>query len=189
MLSPLGRQSAESILADWTDRIAKGEVPPAPPRPAGVERNIVLTMWDMGTPTTFAHDMYETDKRHPESNPYGPVYLGDFNSGDVHVLDPKRNADQTVHLVLRDGPDSLHAGSHVTANVAYPSLFWGDEQIYDEKEQTEVKNVDTKGRLWMGTIFRAPANNPVWCKEGSSNKFAQYFPLNVAGRQAAFYHG
>jgi hypothetical protein len=188
MLRPLGREGAESILADWTDRIAKGEVPPAPPRPAGVERNIVLTMWDMGTPTTFAHDMYETDKRHPESNPYGPVYLGDFNSGDVHVLDPKRNADQTVHLVLRDGPDSLPVGSHVT-KVAYPSLFWGDEQIYDEKEQTEVKNVDTKGRLWMGTIFRAPANNPAWCKEGSSNKFAKYFPLNVAGRQVAYYDG
>jgi hypothetical protein len=189
MLSPLGRQSAESILADWTDRIAKGEVPQAPPRPAGMERNIVLTMWDMGTPTTFAHDMYETDKRHPESNPYGPVYLGDFNTGDVHVLDPKRNADQTVHLLLRDGPDSLPRGGHATASMAYPSLFWGDELIYDEKEQTEVKNVDTKGRLWMATIFRNPANNPAFCKEGSSNKFAQYFPLRVAGRQLAYYDG
>src|SRR5262252_7664583 len=34
-------------LADWTDRIAKGELPHAkPPRPSGVERNIVITTWD-----------------------------------------------------------------------------------------------------------------------------------------------
>jgi hypothetical protein len=189
MLAPLGREHAESILAGWTDRIAKGEVPPAPPRPSGVERNLVVTTWDMGTPITFAHDMYTTDKRHPDSNPYGPVYLGDFNSGDLHILDPKRNADHTVHLTLRDGPDSLQRGSHATATMAYPSLYWGDEMIWDEKEQTEVKNVDTKGRLWMGTIFRAPENNPAWCKQGSSNKFAKYYPLNVAGRQVAYYDG
>ena len=39
------------MFADWTDRIAKGEAPPAPPRPAGIERNLVITEWDWGTPT------------------------------------------------------------------------------------------------------------------------------------------
>ena len=33
------------MFADWTDRIAKGEVPEAPPRPTGVERNVVVTLW------------------------------------------------------------------------------------------------------------------------------------------------
>ena len=33
--------------ADWTDRIAKGELPHSkPPRPQGVERNVVVTTWD-----------------------------------------------------------------------------------------------------------------------------------------------
>src|SRR4051812_1060264 len=32
------------MFADWTDRIAAGEVPPTPPRPEGVERNVVITM-------------------------------------------------------------------------------------------------------------------------------------------------
>jgi len=32
--------------AGWTERIAGGEVPPAPPRPKGVERNVVVTLWD-----------------------------------------------------------------------------------------------------------------------------------------------
>src|SRR5450756_2092596 len=37
-------------LGDWTDRIAKGELPKArPPRPSGVERNIVITSWEWWT--------------------------------------------------------------------------------------------------------------------------------------------
>ena len=40
----LGPQRA--MFADWTDRIAAGEVPEAPPRPAGIERNLVITQWD-----------------------------------------------------------------------------------------------------------------------------------------------
>src|SRR5204863_243342 len=37
---------ALALFADWTDRIAKGEVPSAPPRPHGAERNVVITEWD-----------------------------------------------------------------------------------------------------------------------------------------------
>jgi hypothetical protein len=34
--------------AEWTDRIAKGELPFAkPPRPQGVERNVVITSWEL----------------------------------------------------------------------------------------------------------------------------------------------
>src|SRR5438093_4889960 len=32
------------MYADWTDRIAAGAIPPTPPRPQGVERNVVITM-------------------------------------------------------------------------------------------------------------------------------------------------
>ncbi|MCE0496496.1 MAG: carboxypeptidase-like regulatory domain-containing protein, partial [Methylacidiphilales bacterium] len=147
MLNPLGLADAEKAWADWSDRIAKGEIPPAPPRPAGVERNLVITLWDVGTPTTFAHDLYVTDKRHPEANPYGPVYLGDFNTGDLHVLDPVKNADHTVHLQVRGDRNLLIRGGHAPTTMDVPSLYWGDELIYEERLQTEVKNVDTKGRL------------------------------------------
>src|SRR2546425_10758200 len=38
-------------FADWTDRIKNGEAPKvAPPRPTGVERNLVVTLWDWGSP-------------------------------------------------------------------------------------------------------------------------------------------
>jgi hypothetical protein len=43
----VGRQRALAMYADWTDRIAKGELPSATPqRPQGRERNVVVTMWD-----------------------------------------------------------------------------------------------------------------------------------------------
>src|SRR5437899_9044210 len=45
-LDRLGRERASVMFGDWTDRIARGEIPPAPPRPQGVERNVVITAWD-----------------------------------------------------------------------------------------------------------------------------------------------
>jgi hypothetical protein len=43
----LGTKRALQLWADWTDRIAAGELPFAQPsRPRGLERNVVLTMWD-----------------------------------------------------------------------------------------------------------------------------------------------
>ena len=67
-VSVLGRARGLQMYADWTDRIGAGEVPPAPPRPQGLERNLVLTMWDWGGPATFAHDELTSDKRNPTAN-------------------------------------------------------------------------------------------------------------------------
>ena len=49
-LDQLGRQRMLTMFADWTDRIANGEVPAAPPRPQGLERNVVITEWDWADP-------------------------------------------------------------------------------------------------------------------------------------------
>ena len=50
MATAIGRldtQRALKLFADWTDRIAAGELPFAKPqRPQGIERNVVLTLWD-----------------------------------------------------------------------------------------------------------------------------------------------
>ena len=45
-------------FGDWTDRVAKGELPHAKPeRPQGVERNIVVTTWDWGDEKHYLHDL------------------------------------------------------------------------------------------------------------------------------------
>ena len=54
------------LFADWTDRIAAGELPAAKPsRPQGVERNVVITLWDWASPKDYLHDEISTDKRNP----------------------------------------------------------------------------------------------------------------------------
>src|SRR5204863_2586299 len=49
----VGRARALQMYADWTDRVARGELPAAArQRRTGRERNSGITMWDYGTPTT-----------------------------------------------------------------------------------------------------------------------------------------
>ncbi|HEY6362830.1 MAG TPA: hypothetical protein VIX63_17110, partial [Vicinamibacterales bacterium] len=62
----VGRQRALAMYADWTDRIAAGELPAtAPPRPQGRERNVVVTLWDWADPRHYLHDEIASDKRNP----------------------------------------------------------------------------------------------------------------------------
>src|SRR5207249_4482090 len=62
-------------FGDWTDRIAKGELPHSkPPRPQGVERNIVVTTWEWGDPKKYLHDLIASDRRYPTVNAYGKLY-------------------------------------------------------------------------------------------------------------------
>ena len=65
-LNRLGRTRALEMFADWTDRIAAGELPPQPPRPQGEERNVVITQWDWADPTDYLHD--EGRNRQAESH-------------------------------------------------------------------------------------------------------------------------
>ncbi len=66
-LNQLGPQRATAEFGDWTSRIAHGELPAqAPPRPQGVERNIVITQWDWADPKAYLHDEISTDKRQSE---------------------------------------------------------------------------------------------------------------------------
>ena len=55
-LAQLGPERALPMFADWTDRIAAGELPPTPPRPQGVERNVVITEWNWADPKAYLHD-------------------------------------------------------------------------------------------------------------------------------------
>lgn len=183
-IDSLGHDRPLSLFADWTDRIAAGELPPAPPRPAGIERNLVVTQWDVGTPTTFMHDLYATDERDPTVNGYGPVYGNDFNNNLIMILDPNRNTVESVHLPFRD-PDELHKQ---TQTMEQPSLYFGDEEIWDERGGSHVKNVDRQGRVWVAYAWRSQQKPPAFCMEGANNKYTQYFPLNkLSQRQLGYY--
>ena len=103
-----------SYFADWTDRIAKGELPHAkPPRPQGVERNIVVTTWEWLNDKHYLHDLIASDRRYPTVNAYGPVYGSTEHSTDIMpILDPKKHTATNVVAPVRDPdtPDGTRAG-------------------------------------------------------------------------------
>src|SRR5258708_10972678 len=76
VIARLGPDKGVSLYADWTDRVAKGELPFAKPeRPKGIERNVVITEWGWSTPTHYLHDQISTDKRKPTINSNWLIYV------------------------------------------------------------------------------------------------------------------
>src|SRR5207247_10471086 len=102
----LGQQRTLKLFADWTDRIAAGELPPAPRRPQGIERNVVITQWDWADPKAYLHDLVSTDRRNPTVNANGLIYGALELSADyLPVLDPMRHVSSKLPLTVRD-PDT-----------------------------------------------------------------------------------
>ena len=91
-------------FADWTDRIAAGEVPPAPPRPQGLERNVVITHVGLGRPEGLpARRRRRPTAAIPTVNANGPLYGALELSADyLPVLDPVRHTASQVPLTVRD---------------------------------------------------------------------------------------
>jgi hypothetical protein len=177
----LGKERALALFADWTSRIAAGELPPAPRRPRGVERNIVITEWDWATPKAYLHDEIATDKRNPRVNANGPVYGAPELSTDVvPVLDPMRNLASQVKMPVRD------PNTPAPEQPLEPSPYWGEEAIWDSKANMHNPMFDERGRVWFTSVIRPP-DNPAYCKEGSSHPSAKLFPVNRSGRQLAMY--
>jgi hypothetical protein len=181
-LNQFGRQRVLSMFSDWTDRIAAGEVPPAPPRPQGVERNVVVTVWDWADPKSYLHDVISTDRRNPTVNANGPVYGSLELSADyLPVLDPARHTASVVELTVRD-PNTPPA----SPNMPQPSPYWGSEVLWTSKNNVHNPMFDEQGRVWITSAVRPP-DNPAYCKEGSSHPSAKLFPIERAGRHLAMY--
>src|SRR4030095_11518680 len=61
-LKDLEIQRALELFADWTARIAAGELPKAKPsRTHGLEQNVVITLWDWATAKAYLHDEIASD--------------------------------------------------------------------------------------------------------------------------------
>ena len=171
------------MFADWTDRIAAGEVPPTPPRPQGIERNVVITMWDWADPKAYLHDLVSTDRRNPTRNANGLLYgVLEASADYLPVLDPKTHTVSRVPVTVRDTNIPPATGQQ----VAGPSPYWGTEPIWTSKATVHNPMFDEKGRVWITSRVRAPAN-PDFCKAGSNHPSARLFPLNSSGRHLAVY--
>ena len=179
-VSVLGRARGLSMFANWTDRIAAGEVPPAPPRPKGLERNLVLTMWDWGGPATFAHDELASDKRNPTANAYGPIYGVDWgNDGFLTVNTLEHTASETRIPVLDPKTPPGKAQS-----MPVPSPYWGTKLYWFDPAISNHAAMDGKGRVWMSARFRVPENQPSFCKDHPSAALA---PMATSFRQIQYF--
>jgi hypothetical protein len=183
VLSRLDQQRALALWGDWTDRVAAGELPFAKPeRPQGLERNVVLTLWDWSTPTAYMHDLISTDRRKPTVNAKGKLYGAPEESTDFFpVLDPNTHTASQVKHPVRDPKTP----SSKTAPMA-PSPYWGPEPIWDSQTSIHNQMMDEKGRVWAAARVRAPAN-PDYCKKGGSHPSAKVFPLESASRHLSMY--
>src|SRR5438128_1695402 len=182
-VNQLGRNRALAMLADWTDRVAAGDVPPAPPRPQGMERNLVISEWDWADPKAYLHDEVSTDRRNTTVNANGKIYGALELSADyLPVLDPPRYAATRVPLTVRDPGTQPAAGT----GMPQPSAYWGGEIIWTSKNNVHNPMLDERGRVWLTSTVRPP-DNPDVCKAGSSHPSAKLFPLARAGRHLAVY--
>ncbi len=185
-MNRFGRQAGLEMYADWTDRIMAGETPDAPPRPSGRERDVVISLWDWGNETSYIHDEITTDKWNPATvNAGGPVYGVDGGHGSLIELDPTTNAWRTIEIPVLDLTENP-AGTRFAQRFPVPSPFYGDEALWQAPADPHNPMFDDKGRVWMTTKVRGN-ELPGWCQEGSSNKYAQYYPTSRSGRQASYY--
>jgi hypothetical protein len=179
---------AFQYFGDWTDRIAKGELPKhKPQRPSGVERNVVISSWEWGTEKTFLHDLVSSDRRNPTVNPYGPLFgSSEYSSDDIPILDPKTHKVTFFKMSVMDGdvPESFGPPFHASAldKPFAPSPYWGSEKIWSQKGNNHNGMFDKKGRVWFAAAVRG-IENPAFCRKGSEHPSAKAFPLERSGRQ------
>lgn len=183
MMRRLGPRGLK-MWADWTDRIAAGDLPPAPERPAGRERNLVVTMWDWGTSTSYMHDEITTSKQKPTVNAHGRVYAVDAAHGRWVYLDPYESTTGHVDIATRDDPKTMQ--SRFPRTMPKPSNFWGEEVVHAGVSDPHNPMMDNSGRLWGTTTVSQ--QHPAWCRDAALNKYAAYFPAPTgSNRQASVY--
>jgi len=185
-MTAMGKTDTLKALADWTEGIEKGALPPVPPRPTGIERNIVSTQWDVGDDHSFMHDQISTDKNRPTLNGGGPNYAVNAGHGQLVVLNQADNSTYVLDIPTRDSVDKVPSRF---PSPNRPSMFWGNEHLWSNPpyDPADPHNpmMDSKGRVWMTSKIRSNTE-PTWCNDGSS-PYSDWFPLRSSARQASFY--
>ena len=129
------------MFADWTDRIAAGEVPTqTPPRPTGIERNVVVTLWDWGTEHDGRTDSTASDVRDATVNANGLIYGVVQPSDILAVLDPVEHRASTITI-----PSTAPEMQTETP----PSPYWDDDPVWARRSDPRSVAMDGQGRVWL----------------------------------------
>jgi hypothetical protein len=168
----LGRERLLDALTDWSKRIIAGETPPAPARPSGVERNVVITQWEWGDAFTYAHDEVATDKRQPTRYGGGWIYGVDLANDRMLAVDPNAHAarmydvptlggfatpwcEQTYQTTGRDGaPGQVAPMGFGSLGCAVEAGLTSFEGRYDNPANPHNPMFDASGKVWITTQVR-----------------------------------
>jgi hypothetical protein len=181
----LGRDRLLDALAGWSGRIMAGETPPAPPRPQGVERNLVITQWEWGDAYTYAHDEIATDKRDPTRYANKPIYGVDLANDRILSVDPITHTAGSVAVPTLNGFDTpwceqtyRAAGSAAASAAVVPMGFGslgcpvkagltGFEGKYQNPANPHNPMLDEQGRVWITTQVRREwaEDLPAFCRD------------------------
>jgi hypothetical protein len=164
----IGRDHALDMFSDWTDRIMAGEVPRQPPRPDGLEQNLVLTQWGWSNDLGFVHDNVSTDKRNPTLYPDGQVFGVAQTQGLLTITDPNMHKSRELVIPMR------------VEKTTSPTSYLGGKPSNPHNPM-----MDDKNRVWMTSTIR-PGENPDWCKD-SNHPSVKRFPIRGSGRQLSYF--
>jgi hypothetical protein len=184
-LDRLNRDRGIAMYADWAERIAKGEVPPQPPRPQGTERNVVVTVWDWAVRASFLHALISTDKRNPTVNGYGPIYGAEWSAGALALVDPVENTKVMIPVPLPNESERVKQVTWTPQRQLEPSLIFGEELVWDDPINPGPITMDGKGRVWFNVENNL--ENPAFCKAGSKNVYAKNSPREEGGKGVDVY--
>ncbi len=188
----LGRDALLDALGDWSKRIMDGATPPAPPRPVGLERNVVITQWAWGDAFTYAHDEIATDKRAPWTYPHEPIYGVDLGNDRLLVLDPKAHTASALRVPTLDGFETpwcnqTYQGAMTGSAEKIIPMGFGSlgctvapgisafEGKYHNPANPHNPMMDDQGRVWMTTQIRREwdVDLPAFCDKapGSAGRY------------------
>jgi hypothetical protein len=157
-----GYESLSDAFTDWSQRIQAGEVPTeAPPRPTGIERNVVITEWQIADLYAHPHDINSVDRRKPASNPNGPVYLVDYAQDWLIILDPVKNSWKRLR-VPRHPMDKNPRQAYTALGTPVPGGHSNFNGVYDHSFVAPHNPMqDEFGRVWLTT--RISSWRPDYC--------------------------
>ena len=162
-------------------------MPPAPPRPTGVERNLVLTLWDVGDDHSFMHDLASTDKNRPTVNPNGPIYAVSAGHGSLVVLNQRTNSTEELEIPTR-APRAQVPSRFPAPNR--PSLFWGERASLGEPAVQPGRPAQPDARQQGSRVDDVEDPAQRGPRRGATIRRTSLPPgsrCSSSGRQASFY--
>ena len=166
VLNNQGKARSLKVFADWTERIAKGEVPPAPPRPKGIERNIVADAVGRGR-RSLVHARRDLDRQESSDGERRRTDLRGVGRPRParRARSEREHAPYAIEIPTREPREKVPSRFPAPNR---PSLWWGNEHLWANPPYNPADPhnpmLDSKGRVWMTSKIRRN-QDPAWCSD------------------------